>query len=55
MAWVKKEFGPCPYLLFKTLPDIAMLDHFPKPSADFVATSFKRVGYPDYNLLTLGA
>ncbi len=32
MAFVAKERGPCPFLLFRTIPDIGLLPHFPKPA-----------------------
>lgn len=32
MELVAREKGPCPFLLFKTIPDIGLLPHFPKPA-----------------------
>jgi hypothetical protein len=52
MAFVEQEIGPCKYLLFKTLPDLALEPHFPKPSADFFATPWMRVGHRPFNLAT---
>ena len=32
MTYVEKTYGPCKFLLFKTIPDFHTdLDHFPKP------------------------
>ena len=50
MEWLEKTHGPCGYIGFKTVPDIAMLDHFPDPNGDIATTPFKRVGSPDFYL-----
>jgi hypothetical protein len=31
MQFVREAHGPSPFLLFKTIPDIGLLPHFPKP------------------------
>jgi hypothetical protein len=45
--------GPCSYLLFKTIADYAYEPHFPAPNSDMLTTPWKRVGHPDFSLVTL--
>lgn len=40
--------GGCEFIITKTLPDLAYEDKFPKPSPEFFATPWNRVGYPPF-------
>ena len=48
MAYVEKKLGKCQYMLFDTLPDLALEPHFPKPSADLFLRPKRRVGYKEF-------
>ncbi len=48
MAFVEKEIGACRYLLFKTLPDLALESHFPAPSGEFFTSPWLRVRQPPF-------
>lgn len=66
MSYLKSETGPVPYLLFKAVPDIGLLRHFPTPqeydgvdltervpaTIHLFTTPWQRVGFPDFSLNT---
>lgn len=45
---VEDTITACRYMLFKTLPDIAMEPHFPAPSDEYVIQPWSRVGQPPF-------
>jgi len=51
LNWVEKNHGKSPNLIFKQVPDIADLDHFPKPDTEFITTPWRRVGFPDFSFV----
>ena len=40
--------GGCEFIICKTIPDLAHLDRFPKPSADYFLTPWKRASHHDF-------
>lgn len=52
-AYVRSKYGNSRLILFKYVPDIAYLDHF--PAIDSIDPLYERVGHPDFNLKTLEA
>jgi hypothetical protein len=48
MHFVETRIGACRYLLFKTLPDLALQPHFPAPSGEFFNSPWRRVGHSPF-------
>ena len=46
--YIQDRIGKCGYIVFKTIPDIAYLDHFPAPSAEIITTPWRRAGMADF-------
>lgn len=44
--------APCPWLLFKTVPDYALAANFPDPNGAMVTEPWLRVGHKPFSLAT---